>query len=112
NSEGASVSYANTAFPTPIGATYTPSNPGATGTNDFVPIVADPGPFPGSNFDHSQVKPPYNTDENAANPAPDLTFATQPLSFMGRDIEKIIATDPNPLADLLDVQDDIKTIKS
>lgn len=112
NSEGASVSYADTAFPTPIGATYKPSNSSATGTNDFVPIVADPGPFPGSNFDANAVKPPYNTDENAANPAPDLTFATQPLSFMGRDIEKIIATDPNPMADLLDVQDDIKTIKS
>jgi phospholipase C len=39
-----------------------------------------------------------------------LTFATLPLSFMGDKIGKIIASDPNPTADLLDVQDDIRTI--
>ncbi len=111
NNEGASTSYANTAFPTPIGATYIASNPpNAADTNAYVPIVGDPGPFPGSNLDPSTAKPPYNFDESATNPAPDLTFATQPLSFMGRNIKTIIAADQNPTADLLDVQDDIKTI--
>ena len=79
-------------------------------SNAYVPIVADPGPFPGSNLDTNAVKPPYNFDENAANPALNLTFATQPLSFMGSNIEKIIKSDPNPTADLRDVQDDIKEV--
>ena len=81
-------------------------------SNAFVPVVGDPGPFPGSNLDTNAVKPPYNFDENPANPALNLTFATQPLSFMGRNIEKIIATDPNPSADLRDVQHDIRVIAS
>ena len=92
-----------------LGATYgskiTPSN-----SNAYVPIVADPGPFPGSNLDTNKVKPPYNFDENPATPSLNLTFATQPLSFMGSDIDKIIKSDPNPAADLRDVQDDIREI--
>jgi phospholipase C len=109
--EGASVTYANPNFPNPLGASFgskiTPSV-----SNAYVPIVGDPGPFPGSNLDTNKVKPPYNTDENPANPALNLTFATQPLSFMGSDIEKIIKSDPNPAADLRDVQSDIREIAS
>ncbi len=104
--EGAAVTYANSNFPNPLGASYasmiTPSI-----SNAYVPIVADPGPFPGSNLDTSAVKPPYNTDESATNPSLNLTFATQPLSFMGSNIEKIIKSDPNPVADLRDVKEDI-----
>ena len=81
-------------------------------SNAYVPVVNDPGPFPGSNLDTNKVKPPYNFDENPANPALNLTFATQPLSFMGSDIEKIIKSDPNPTADLRDVQDDIRKVAS
>jgi phospholipase C len=109
--EGASVTYANPIFPSVLGASFgskvTPSN-----SNAYVPIVADPGPFPGSNLDASTVKPPYNFDENPAAPTVNLTFATQPLSFMGADIEKIIKSDPNPAADLRDVQGDIREIAS
>jgi phospholipase C len=95
------------------GAAYASSAPPASGDiNAFVPVVNDPGPFPGSSLDTNAVKPPYNFDENAANPTLNLTFASLPLSFMGRDIEKIIANDPNPKADLLDVQNDIKKIAS
>jgi phospholipase C len=113
NNEGPTTTYANPASPNVLGASYATSAPPAPGdTNAFVPVVGDPGPFPGSNLDKNAVKPPYNFDENAANPAPNLTFASLPLSFMGHDIEKIIASDPNPMADLLDVQDDIKTIAS
>jgi phospholipase C len=111
NDQGASVTYANANFPNPLGASYgsniTPSN-----SNAFVPVVSDPGPFPGSNLDNSPVKPPYNFDENPATPTLNLTFATQPLSFMGANIQQIIANDPNPAADLLDVQQDIQTIAS
>jgi phospholipase C len=107
--QGATVTYANPTFPNPLGASYgskvTPSV-----SNAYVPIVSDPGPFPGSNLDTNAVKPPYNFDENPANPTVNLTFATQPLSFMGHNIEKIIKTDPNPAADLRDVQDDIHKV--
>ncbi len=113
NNEGATTTYANTSFPSVIGASYAQSAPQVAGnTNAFVPIVADPGPFPGSNLDKSSVKPPYNFDENAANPAPNLTFASLPLSFMGRNIAQTIKNDQNPTADLLDVQNDIKVIAS
>ena len=102
SNEGATTTYANPAFPNPLGANYGSTVMPAT-SNAFVPVVNDPGPFPGSNLDKNAVKPPYNFDENAANPALNLTFATLPLSFMGRDIKKIIAADQNPTADLRDV---------
>ena len=78
------MTYANPAFPNPLGASYG-SNVMPTTSNAFVPVVNDPGPFPGSNLDTSTVKPPFNFDENAANPTLNLTFATQPLSFMGQE---------------------------
>ena len=109
--QGATVTYANPKFPTPIGASYGSNVMPAT-SNAFVPVVNDPGPFPGSNLDTSAVKPPFNFDESPNNPTVNLTFASQPLSFMGRNIERIIATDPNPALDLLDVQEDIKVIAS
>ena len=102
------TTYANPAFPSVIGASYSSNNP--SNSNAFVPVVADPGPFPGSNLDHSAVKPPFNFDENPANPTVNLTFATLPLSFMGSDIVETIEKDPNPRADLLDVQHDIFSI--
>ncbi len=76
-----------------------------------VPIVGDPGPFPGSNLDTSPVKPPYNPgDENPNTPTLNQTYASLPLSFMGKTIQTTTAYDQNPALDLLDVQKDIKTI--
>jgi phospholipase C len=111
NNEAPIVTYANPSFPNPLGASYNSSAPPTPAdTNAYVPVVGDPGPFPGSNLDTNGVKPPYNFDENPANPSLNLTFATQPLSFMGKNIHKIIATDPTPTADLMDIQEDIKVI--
>ncbi len=77
-----------------------------------VPVVADPGPFPGSNLDFAgNPKPPYGTsDVSPATPTLNQTYASLPLSFMGKQINKTIASDQNPLLDLLDVKDDIATI--
>ena len=111
NDQGAKVTYSNPAFPNPLGASYG-SNVMPSTSNAYVPIVSDPGPFPGSNLDKNAVKPPYNFDEDPTNPTLNLTFATLPLSFMGNTIHSIIATDPNPAADLLDVQNDIATVAS
>ena len=105
--EAPTITYANSAFPNVKGATY--SGPSAN-TNAYVPIIADPGPFPGSLKDPSAVKPPYNFDESASNPSLNLTFATLPLSFMGSGIAQTIQSDQNPRADLVDVQHDIFTI--
>jgi len=111
NDQGATVAYANAAFPNPAGASYG-SNVMPSASNAFVPVVSDPGPFPGSDFDHNKLKPPYNFDAKAANPALNLTFASLPLSFMGHDIDSVIKSDPDPRADLLDVQQDIGEISS
>jgi phospholipase C len=75
-----------------------------------LPVATDRGPFPGSNADTSPGRPAYGPDENPAHPQMNLTFATLPLSFMGEQVGKIVAADPDPTADLLDVQDDIKEI--
>ena len=107
--EGATVTYSNPSFPNPLGASFG-SKIMPSDSNAYVPIVGDPGPFPGSNFDTNAVKPPYNFDENPATPALNLTFATQPLSFTGSQINSVIKSDPNPATDLLDVQDDIREI--
>jgi phospholipase C len=77
------------------------------------PVTADPGPFAGSNFDQSPVKPPYGpNDESPATPALNQTYASLPLSFAGKSIKTIIQADQNPALDLLDVQSDIETIAS
>jgi len=93
------------------------SNAGVVGTSlaasGGVPLVGDNGPFAGSNLDTSPAKPPYGpNDESPADPALNQTYASLPLSFMGSNINKIIANDENPALDLLDVQDDIKKISA
>jgi phospholipase C len=105
NNEGPKITTASV----PYGDSYNTNIQGDT-SNMYVPIIGDPGPFPGSNFDTSGVKPPYNFDESAANPTLDLTYASQPLSFMGKNINSIIAYDQNSTADLADIQADIGTI--
>jgi phospholipase C len=75
------------------------------------PITADVSPFPGSNADTATVKPPFGpNDVSPATPTLNQTYASLPLSFMGYEINSIIASDEHPVADLLDVQDDIEVI--
>ena len=76
-----------------------------------LPMLNDDGPYAGSNFDNSPVKPPYGpNDESPAQPALNQTYASLPLSFMGSNINTIIQRDQNPALDLADVQHDIQTI--
>lgn len=75
------------------------------------PVFADPGPFPGSALDAVAIKPAFNPgDENPLKPTYNQTYASLMLSFMGTEIDKIIASDQNPTLDLPDVQNDIRTI--
>ena len=77
------------------------------------PVVGDAGPYAGSNDDTTPGKPPYGpNDESPATPALNQTYASLPLSFMGRAIQTTVQSDLNPALDLLDVQDDIRTIAS
>ncbi len=78
-----------------------------------LPMLDDPPPYAGSLRDGASLKPPFGTHgASAAAPGPNHTYATLPLSFMGRDIAQTIKADQNPEFDLLDVQDDIRTIAS
>ncbi len=95
-----------------------------------VPVLADPYPYWGSKLDPTKDAPEKKGDaigkagpatqkrdlfrqpepKASSTPAPNLTFATLPLSLMGTEIEATTAADRDAAFDLLDVQDDIKKI--
>jgi len=82
----------------------------AQGTNGTaLPMVANARPYWGLAMDAAgaPAKPVPNAE---AHPAVNLTFATLPLSFMGKEIKKTTAADYNPAFDLMDVQEDIDKI--
>jgi phospholipase C len=78
-------------------------------TGNGVPMLSDPDPWWGSLLDTGN-RPKQPEPDPTSEPAPNLTFAALPLSFMGSDIEKITAADYDPAFDLIDVQADIKKI--
>jgi len=97
----------------PNGQTYTNVN-GHTGTTQGPPLVNDPQPFYGSQFDTTTVdKQPAGAEENYAdnNIASNLTFASLPLTFQGRNIHEVMAQNLNPSFDLPDIQEDIPFIQ-
>ena len=85
-----------------------------TTSNAMLPVVGDPQPFWGSALDvftpGPEKQPVDNKTDISTNPASNLTFATLPLSFMGRDILAITQQDRNPAFDLQDVQEDLTKI--
>ncbi|MEH2378092.1 MAG: alkaline phosphatase family protein [Nostoc sp.] len=85
-----------------------------TGTTQGVPLVNDPQPFYGSQFDTTtNNKQPAGTKESYAdnNISSNLTFASLPLTFQGRNIRSVLAGNRNPLFDLADIQQDIPYIQ-
>jgi phospholipase C len=74
-----------------------------------LPMVSDPSPYWGSLLDKSD-HPKQPEPSPSASPAPNLTFAALPLSFMGADIKQTTAADYAPAFDLVDVQEDINKI--
>jgi phospholipase C len=88
---------------------------GASGTTQGPPLVNDPQPFWGSQFDTSDDHEPRGDPrESYANTdiASDLTFASLPLTFAGREVAKAMATDRSPESELADVRQDIPFIAS
>ena len=85
-----------------------------TTTGAVLPVVGDPAPFWGSALDvftpAGQRQPTEGGGPPSTNPASNLTFASLPLSFMGRDIQRTVQDDLNPAFDLVDVQEDIRRI--
>ena len=75
-----------------------------------LPNASDRPPYGGSAADHTADPPPYGTHEQRTHGQRNLTFATLPLSFLGGDIGRVTAADPDPTADLPDVPHDITTI--
>ncbi|MBV8882627.1 MAG: hypothetical protein JO235_01315 [Chroococcidiopsidaceae cyanobacterium CP_BM_RX_35] len=96
-----------------------------SGITQGPPLVNDPQPFYGSQFDTTtQDRQPAGSQESysngnpASNPptssniASNLTFASLPLTFEGSSIKTVLASNKNPSFDLPDVQQDIPYIQS
>ena len=86
-----------------------PDSPNATGKRPTIPMTADPGPKWEPRRDAADKSKQTNDPKTARN-APNLTFATLPLSFMGQQIEQTTAQDNDPVADLADLHEDIHKI--
>jgi phospholipase C len=87
---------------------------GHSGTTQGPPIVNDPQPFYGSQFDTTiDNREPAGPREyyGDTNIASNLTFASLPLTFMGGDIKDVLAGNLNPDFDLPDIQQDIPYIQ-
>ena len=80
-----------------------------------LPVMEDPQPFWGSQFDPTATdrQPEGSRRENYAddNIAPNLTFATLPLTFQGRDVASVMAENLRPSFDLPDIKKDIPYIE-
>lgn len=77
------------------------------------PLVNDPQPFWGSQFDPNNPKrQPDSPSENYkdTNIAANLTFASVPLTLAGRDAEAMMKQDLAPATDLADIKEDIPFI--
>jgi len=74
-----------------------------------LPLVSNPHPYYNLPLD-SMGLPAKPTVNSEGIHAPNLTFASLPLSFMGDEIEKTTAADYNPAFDLLDVKEDVEKI--
>jgi phospholipase C len=87
---------------------------GSTYTTQGPPLVNDPQPFYGSQFDATTVdRQPAGAKESYANTniASNLTFATVPLTLEGRDVAKVLKQNLNPSFDLPDIQQDLSYLK-
>ncbi|HLH87667.1 MAG TPA: alkaline phosphatase family protein [Xanthobacteraceae bacterium] len=91
----------------------------AAGTTIGVPLIKDEQPFYGSQLDRTggNARQPASRPDDYFSPnqpvATNLTFATLPLTFMGRRIAAELAgnlSDGNPKSDLADIQHDIAHI--
>jgi phospholipase C len=84
-----------------------------TGSTQGPPIVNDPQPFWGSEYDPTTNGPePTSPNESwaAKNIATNLTFASVPLTLMGSAVKATTAQDLDPSRDLADIRQDVDAI--
>jgi phospholipase C len=105
-----------------VGDTQWVRHPGEADTAKFsLPVLGDLNPYAGSADDTTGSGLPEGPDAAAFDPAKNLltpkktrqanlTFASLPLSFAGKDISAIARQDRNPAADLADVGRDVAAI--
>ncbi len=94
----------------------TNANFSGTGTTAGPPVVNDPNPYWGSQFDTTTTtnRQPTSSGEfygpsgSAYNVANNLTFATVPLSAAGSSVLTQLAGDKNPTSNQADIKNDIK----
>ncbi len=105
---------ADAASSLPMSGTINGKTYAGNGTPQVAPIVNDPNPFYGSQYDATAGdRQPTSPQENYApgNVAQNLTFATVPLTAMGNAVAARTKQDPNPALDLPDIQKDIPFIQ-
>ena len=94
--------------------TYVLNN--VTGYTQGPPLMNDPQPFYGSQFDNTPAaaKQPAGPKESYANNniASNLTFASLPLTFRAVISNRDMAQNQNPAFDLPDIQQDIPYIQN
>jgi phospholipase C len=97
-------------FTGPISGTINGKTYSGEATTQGPPVVNDPQPWWGSEFDDTAAnREPTSPKEDwrPSNIASNLTFASLPLTFMGGWINWFTDQDRNPAFDLIDVQKDI-----
>jgi phospholipase C len=102
-------------FTGPISGTINGKTYSGTATTQGPPLVNDPQPWWGSEFDNTATnREPTAPKEDwrPSNIASNLTFATLPLTFMGGWINWFTDQDRNSAFDLLDVMKDIPFINA
>ena len=96
------------------GETQWVKHPDKIGTS--IPVLADPIPFWGSTLDTTPAASPLHqpadtkretSGKDGANTAPNLTFASLPLTLAGHDLGKLAEADAAPSTDLADVSQDV-----
>lgn len=103
----------------PVSGSINGVNYTGTGMTQGVPIVNDPNPYWGSEFDTTvNNREPDSPKENYAqgsatasgNVSTNLTFATVPLTAMGKNVMSTLAGDQNPAKNEADIQKDIPAL--
>ena len=101
--------------PLPMSGAINGKTYAGAGEPQRVPLVNDPNPFWGSQYDATVgERQPTSPRESYApgNIAENMTFATIPLTAMGGDIGERTKADLNAAADLADIQKDIPFIQA
>jgi phospholipase C len=99
----------------PMSGTINGKTYAGTGNPQTAPIVNDPNPYWGSEYDSTATdRQPTSPGEYYApgNVAENLTFATIPLTAMGGAVAERTKRDLSPATDLADVQKDISFIQA